>query len=162
MTKVSRLINPVVVIAAIGFAIILFASALLLLWLIRPTPTPKGPATGILNVIPLPSATQPLATALPVGTATSPSSTIPTPPPGVIAIGSYVQITGTGNDGLRVRSEPSLQGKVLFVAIEAEVFQVKDGPNQADGYIWWYLVAPYDEKHTGWAVSNYLAVIQNP
>jgi hypothetical protein len=81
---------------------------------------------------------------------------------GVIAKGALVQISGTGGDGLRVRSEPGLQGEVLFVALEAEVFQVVDGPRQGDGFTWWYLAALYDNSLSGWAVANFLEVIQNP
>jgi hypothetical protein len=63
---------------------------------------------------------------------------------------------------VRVRSEPGLQSDTLFVALEAEVFQIDDGPTQADGYTWWHLVAPFDATHRGWAVSNYLSVVQKP
>ena len=65
-------------------------------------------------------------------------------------------------DGLRIRTDPSLQGQIKFVGIEAEVFQVKDGPREVDGYTWWLLVAPYDETLNGWAVGDYLEIIQNP
>ncbi len=77
-------------------------------------------------------------------------------------MGAYVQITGTGGDGLRVRAEAGLKGAVRFIALEAEVFQVTDGPQEADGYTWWYLVAPADESRQGWAASNYLTVVQSP
>jgi hypothetical protein len=49
-----------------------------------------------------------------------------------------------------------------MLGVEAEVFQVRDGPRDVDGYVWWFLVAPTDETRGGWAVSNYLAVVQNP
>jgi hypothetical protein len=55
-----------------------------------------------------------------------------------------------------------LQSETLFIALEAEVFQIEDGPSQADGYTWWYLVAPFDASHHGWAVSNYMNVVQKP
>lgn len=84
------------------------------------------------------------------------------PGEGMISVGAYVQITGTGTDGLRLRESPGLDGKVKFIGIEAEVFLVQDGPREADGYTWWFLTAPYDDTVQGWAVSNYLSVIQNP
>jgi hypothetical protein len=77
-------------------------------------------------------------------------------------VGVLVQVSGTGLDGLRIRTDPSLQGQVKFVGIEAEVFQVKDGPRETDGYTWWFLVAPYDETLNGWAVGDYLQIIQSP
>jgi hypothetical protein len=39
---------------------------------------------------------------------------------------------------------------------------VEDGPKDVDGFTWWYLVGPYDASRRGWAVSNYLSVVQNP
>ena len=86
----------------------------------------------------------------------------PTIPAGVIAVGGYVQITGTGGDGLRLRSAPGLTSELLFLGDDAEVFQVRDGPQEANGYIWWYLVAPYDESRAGWAAANFLAVVPPP
>ena len=73
-----------------------------------------------------------------------------------------MQITGTGGDGLRLRTEPGLNADVRILGAEAEVFLVQDGPRQVDGYTWWDLVGPYDSTRRGWAVSNYLAVVQNP
>ena len=73
-----------------------------------------------------------------------------------------MQISGTGGDGLRLRTEPGLESEVRMLGLEAEVFQVKDGPREVDGYNWWYLVAPVDTTRRGWAVANYLAVVQNP
>jgi len=36
---------------------------------------------------------------------------------------------------------------------------VVDGPEQADGFIWWYLEAPYDTSRSGWAASQYLGLV---
>jgi hypothetical protein len=77
-------------------------------------------------------------------------------------LGAFVQVTGTGGDGLRMRSKPGLDGEILFLGLEDEVFRVDGGPQEADGFIWWLLVAPYDETIQGWAVSNYLEIVQNP
>ncbi len=86
----------------------------------------------------------------------------PTVAPTGIALGNYVQITGTEGQGLRIRSEPSLNGNPEFLGYDAEVFIVKDGPRQADGFTWWYLVAPYDETRVGWAAADFLAYIPEP
>jgi hypothetical protein len=77
-------------------------------------------------------------------------------------VDGYVQITGTGGDGLRLRTEAGLGSEVRFLGLEDEVFLIQDGPQNADGYVWWYLVAPFDETRRGWAVSNFLQVVQNP
>jgi hypothetical protein len=74
----------------------------------------------------------------------------------------YVQITGTGGDGLRLRSGPGLNGAQLFLGYDAEVYQIVDGPIEADGHTWWKLTAPYDATRTGWAVQDFLTVIPSP
>jgi hypothetical protein len=79
-----------------------------------------------------------------------------------ISQGIYVQIQGTGGDGLRLRKEAGVNQDPLFLGMESEVFLIKDGPMYADGYTWWYLVAPYDENRKGWAASKYLAVVAAP
>ncbi|RCK75504.1 MAG: hypothetical protein ANABAC_0795 [Anaerolineae bacterium] len=79
----------------------------------------------------------------------------------LIQLGDSVQIYGTQGDGLRLRAKPGLEGEILFLAYEGEIFVVKDGPQQASGYIWWFLVAPYDENVKGWAVENYLKALEN-
>ena len=155
-------LNLRVIGGAIMVAIVLLCVTALLLWYIRPDPTPTGPATAVLNVISAPTATLISDTPTPVLELTPTLSVPPSPPPGEIAVGALVQVSGTGGDGLRIRSEPGLSGEVLFLGIEAEVFRVDDGPEGVDDYTWWYLVAPYDESVGGWAVSNFLAVVQNP
>jgi hypothetical protein len=112
-----------------------------------------------LTVIPGPTSTpdvQPTATLDPLLVGT------PTPEAGVIAIGGYVQISGTEGEGLRMRSAPGLDSELLFLGYDAEVFEVRDGPQEVDGYTWWYLVAPYDENRAGWAASDYLSVVPGP
>jgi hypothetical protein len=158
--NLRQLLNPSVLLSAAGLACLL--TMLALMW-IGFSPSPPGADPGFapahLTVIPAPTST-PLFTPSPtldplhLGT--------PTIPAGVIAIGGYVQITGTDGDGLRLRSAPGLASELLFLGEEAEVFQVKDGPKEANGYIWWYLVAPYDESRAGWAASNFLTVVPPP
>ncbi|MEA4909838.1 MAG: hypothetical protein GYA17_09740 [Chloroflexi bacterium] len=76
-----------------------------------------------------------------------------------ISIGSFVQINGTEGDGLRLRSGPGIDDSMRFIGMEAEAFEVRDGPVDADDITWWYLVAPYDESRSGWAAAQYLTVI---
>jgi hypothetical protein len=148
-----------VLLGAFGFACLLTMVTLAFIGL---TASPRGTDPGFvpanLTVIAAPTSTPaftPTATFDPlIGTATLPA--------GEIAIGAYVQITGTQGDGLRLRSGPGLSTTQLFLGGEAEVFQVKDGPKEADGYIWWYLVAPYDESRSGWAAANFLSVVPPP
>ncbi len=156
------MINPWVILGALAFAGVLFGMTLLLLWITRPAAAKTVTTTPIVMVIAAPTPTILAPTAPPTQAPTPTSVLPPAPAAGVISTGSYVQIKGTGGDGLRVRSDPNLTAKTVFVAIEDEVFEVKDGPQQSDGYTWWFLVAPYDHKYQGWAVSNYLLAIQKP
>ncbi len=133
------------------------------LFLVLTAPSGKGEAPqGVLltivppDISPTPAVTATNNSVTPVSVATA------TLPAGTIGVGSYVQISGVGNDGLRLRKDPGLQSTPLFLGWEAEVFQVKDGPSEADGYTWWLLEAPYDANRSGWAASNYLEWVQNP
>lgn len=154
------ILNPLVILGAILVGAVLLAATIGLLWYTRPGPTFATPATAVLNVIAIPTSTAipPTPTAQAAGTPTLP---IPGSSDGNISIGVSVQINGTGGDGLRLRANPDLKGDVRYLALESEIFQVKDGPRQAGGYTWWFLVAPYDEKVQGWAVANYLKVVPN-
>jgi len=121
----------------------------------------RSPAlTQSFTVIPAPSVTIPVI--LPTQPAGSNVTVVPTPlPAGQMGVGAYVQITGTGGDGLRLRGGPGTTFAPLFLGMESEAFKVTDGPKDADGFTWWYLVAPYDDNRKGWAVQNYLSVISD-
>lgn len=145
---------------ALLVAFCMSCTAVALFWVTRPDVSTRAPATAILNIIAAATPTGPASSTL-LG-ALSTATVIPTPPPGVIAIGAYVQVVGTEGTGLRLRDQPGLNGQVLLLGSEAEVFRVEDGPRDVDGYTWWYLVGPFDEQRRGWAVVNYLQVVQNP
>jgi hypothetical protein len=158
-----RVLDPWLILGAVGFGIALSSATLLLLWLTRSTEVPAGEGTAAITVIALPTAT-PL-----IPSPTSPAPVTPTvtglpvpPPPGNLSVGAYVQVTGTGGDGLRLRTDPGLNSDVRMLGLEGEVFIVQEGPQEADDYSWWYLVGPFDETRRGWAVSNFLTVVQNP
>lgn len=149
-------------VGAVVLAIVLMCATLSLIWVTRPDNAAIGPSTAVLSIIQAPTPTPVLDTPTPLPGQQSTETVPPAPLPGTFGIGAYVQITGTEGDGLRLRSAPGLQGQVEFLALESEVLQIRDGPRDADGYTWWFVVAPYDETVQGWAVSNYLAVVQNP
>ena len=116
-----------------------------------------------ITIVPLPSPTptkrQPTSTPTPDWTPT------PVPPPqieGSYVNGDLVQIFGTGGDGLRLRNQPGLNSTIAFLGVENEVFEVRNGPREADGYEWWYLVNPYSSDKAGWAVGNYLRQVESP
>jgi len=76
--------------------------------------------------------------------------------------GVYVQISGTGSDGLKLRAGPGKDYSAHFIGMDAEVFLINDGPVITDGYTWWHLVAPYDQTRNGWAVSEFLQLVATP
>lgn len=152
-------LNRSVAFGAIGFAVGFIIITLIVIGVTSPRLSPDvGFAPADLTVIPAPTHT-PNVTAVPT---IDPSLITPTPAPDTISIGGYVQISGTEGEGLRIRSTPGLNGDTVFFGGESEVFIVRDGSQEADGYTWWYLVAPYDEARAGWAAADFLAVVPSP
>jgi hypothetical protein len=156
------LLNFKVVLGALFFGVGVFAVLVGVLWSARAKGNSPIVATAILKIIEAPTQT-PLVANVTETPSPTPSSAQQTPlPSGDITIGSYVQVSGTGGDGLRLHDLAGVSSKVNYIAIESEVFLVKDGPIDMDGYIWWQLQDPYTDRAAGWGVANYLVVVQNP
>ena len=148
-----------VIFGAIGFATGLIFVTLIFIGWTSPRFSPNvGFIPADLTMIPAPTHT-PDVTAIPTN---DPNLVTPTLAPNTIGIGSYVQISGTEGEGLRIRSAAGLTGETVFFGQEAEVFVVHDGPQTVDGYTWWYLIAPYDETRAGWAAADFLSVVPSP
>lgn len=77
-----------------------------------------------------------------------------------IAIGKYVQISGTNGAGLKIRAQAGTGSDVNFIASDSEASQVVDGPVLQDDIVWWNLVTPYDDSRSGWASADYLVLIE--
>lgn len=153
----SSFFNKWTVVGALAVAFLLALGFFAWLWLARPAPPARSQA--VITLIPGPTSTPvilPTATVNPLFVPTA------TGIPGTIAVGTYVQISGTEGQGLRIRSAPGLSANSLFLGYDSEVFMVKDGPVNKDEYTWWYLEAPYDASRAGWAASEYLAYIPSP
>ena len=152
-----QLFNRWVILGALIIAGLLIVITVIAIgWTTPPQSSEVGFAPADLTVIPAPTVT-------PNVTATATIDPFaPSPTPTGIALGTYAQITGTDGEGLRIRSEPGLTGEPVFLGFDSEVFLVQDGPREADGYVWWYLVAPYDETRAGWAASDFLTYIPAP
>ncbi len=160
--RIRSLFNIKVIFGAIVFAGVVFAVFIGGLWSGKANRIAQAPATAILNIIEAPTNTPiaPKTTSTPISAPTSTGQALP--PSGDISIGDYVQVSGTGGDGLRLHDTAGVSSKVRYIAIDSEVFTVNDGPLEADGYVWWLLQDPYTENAAGWGVSNYLVVVQNP
>ena len=161
MDKLRRYATPGVIIGALGVGFVLLAlgAAALFFWM-PPLLAANEPAEMALTVIPGPSSTPQPPTASPPPTSTA-TATISPLLPGEMGVGSYVQVINTGV-GLNIRSQPTTSGDVEFLGYDSEVFIVRDGPVEADGFTWWYLVTPVDETRAGWAAATYLEVVANP
>jgi len=158
--SLSTILNIRVVLGALGTALTLIIATLALMGWSTPDPVREfGFAPADLTLIPAPSST-PMVT--PTFTPDPLIYGTPTLAPDVIGVGGYVQITGTDGEGLRLRSDPGLNSTPIFLGYDEEVFQVRDGPQETDGYTWWYLVAPYDETRAGWAAADFLGAIPSP
>lgn len=155
--NVLELVNKWVILGALGLAgVLLLITAIAIGLTSARQPSDVGFVPADVTVIPAPTGTSgapPTPTIDPFATPTSLAG---------IAIGNYVQITGTEGQGLRIRAEPGLGGEFQFLAYDSEVFVVQDGPREVDGYVWWYLVAPYDETRVGWAAADFLTYIPAP
>lgn len=152
-----QLFNRWVVLGAFVVAGLLSLLTAISLGLMTPRQTTTvGFVPADVTVIPAPSSTS-SAPATPTIDPFAPSPT----PTGLVP-GSYVQISGTEGQGLRIRAAPGLDGEFVFLGYDSEVFVVRDGPREVDGYVWWYLVAPYDETRTGWAAADFLSFIPAP
>lgn len=91
--------------------------------------------------------------------ATETGSPTSTPVTGEIiyfSIGELVEVYGTEGGGLRLRNAPGLGSTINILALENEVFEVRGGPENVDGYVWWFLINPYDNEIQGWSVGNFL------
>lgn len=154
---VRQLFNKWVILGALSLAGLLLLVTLILIGWGNPLQSPDvGFAPADLTVIVAPTATPNV----------TPTATIdpfaPSPTPTGFAVGTYAQITGTNGEGLRIRSAPGLTGEPVFLGFDTEVFLVQDGPREADGYVWWYIVAPYDQNRAGWAAADFLTYIPAP
>ncbi len=149
------LLNPWVIVGAVFIASVLLAATFLAAGSVTPSDQLTYSGEAALTVIPVPTLTPTVIPPTPVLPATLETNSS-------IQVGGYVKISGTEGEGLRFRRDPSLNGEVIYLGLEDEVFLVKNGPEDQDGYLWWYLEAPLNETRKGWAVSIYLQTAQNP
>ena len=152
-TKVTTLIIGLVI------AVMMLIASVIMIQILLPPNNSIFHPTPVIVVIPAPTATPTLnplilPTSTPLGAGEQSV--------GGLFIGMYVQISGTGVEGLRFHSTPGLNSSSLFYGAESEVFLITKGPETADGHTWWYLTAPYDQNRSGWAVMDYLSPVPTP
>lgn len=153
----KSIFNPVTLVTALILVIGLALVGTVILFFGR-NPVPRTIAVPEVTMLPAPTMTPRVID--PTRTPTPTPTSIFFLPEGVIGVGIYVQVTGTGSSGLRMRGEPGLSSTVNFSAMDSEVFLVIDGPVTEDGYTWWHLEAPYDRNRNGWSASDFLTPIK--
>lgn len=154
----KRFLNPWV----IGGTVVAASLLLMIFYFVTGGVLPGGedPYQGgaAITVLPVPTATQtPQPTRTPIILATPTAQMV-----NGFSQGGYVQVSGTEGEGLRLRTEPSLNGQIAYLGLEGEIYVIKGGPIEADGYIWWQIEAPLNASRQGWVVSNYLQAAQGP
>lgn len=81
--------------------------------------------------------------------------------PQTLAVGISVIVAGVDGDELNIRDTAGVLGtNVLFRFPEGTLLTVVDGPTQADGFTWWRIQNASIPSQVGWAVSNYLQVVE--
>lgn len=96
-----------------------------------------------------------------VPTPTPEPTPTPLPAPDRLLVGGYAQVSGTGKDTLRLRSDPGLRTTTLKTVPEGTQLLILDGPRDADGITWWRLRDPSDSAE-GWAAQLYLIPASPP
>ena len=152
------ILNPWVLAGSVLIATLLLAGSFLAAGLLTPSDQSVYSGEAAITVIPVPTYT-------PTPVPAQPDFPVVTPTIDVavgIHVDGYVKILGTDGEGLRLRRDPSLEGEIVNIGLEGEIFLVIGGPEERDGYLWWQLEAPLNTTRKGWAVSNYLEFAQSP
>jgi hypothetical protein len=103
----------------------------------------------------IPTVTPALPTVAPLPTATPTPKPTPTPSvPTEIKVGVYVKVVGAEADELSYRSGPGLNYARLSIVKDGTILEVLEGPEEADGYIWWRLED--EDGFIGWAAEDWL------
>ncbi|MBN1231574.1 MAG: SH3 domain-containing protein [Anaerolineales bacterium] len=153
--------TPIVLMGTVVVALVIILVVLSLLIFLPGRSLSSASSTPLMTIIPGSTNTLAIPTSTVTPALTATSGIPPSPLPGMMGIGAVVQIYGTEGEGLNIRSEPGLDGKVNFLGYDSEVFEVVDGPEEVDGFSWWQLRSPADETRAGWAAANYLSVMTN-
>jgi len=158
LAKLREQMNVWVIVFSVLFALGLLCVFIFTTLISRPASTSTLISTPLYTIVSAPTKTVTVDPSI-VETQTAQNSEYSSLP-GEIGIGKVVQIVGTEGAGLRLRQQPGTGGVVQFLGDEMELFEVTEGPSEADGYVWWYLESPYDTARSGWAAADYLELIE--
>lgn len=80
----------------------------------------------------------------------------PTALPTEIGPGAQVIVLGTEDAGLNLREQPTTYASIVGNVPEDTVLTVLEGPQEADGYVWWRVQAP--DGTEGWGAEDWLVL----
>lgn len=126
--------------------LLLILAVLITLWN-RFAPPPAIQPT--IEVTPIVTLSLPTLTPFPTPSP-QPTPTLPTE----ITVGGYVKVIGAEADQLSYRSGPGMNYARLKLVKDRAILKVLDGPEEADGYIWWRLED--EDGDIGWAAEKWL------
>ncbi len=65
------------------------------------------------------------------------------------------------DDGVNMRAQPTTgdEGTVVASLAADTVVSIQDGPQEADGFLWWEIIVE-DTGETGWVVEDYLEPVE--
>jgi len=142
------------ILGGIALLLMLALCGLWSLYLLRGQMSAGGPTPTPIIWTPTPV---PTSTPLPTATDEPTPTTSPD-----IAIGRYVQVTGTGGYGLSLRDGPGESYTRVDVALEGKIFIIVDGPTLSGGSEWWKIRDPDNEQREWWAIGNFLEPVEHP
>lgn len=110
------------------------------------------PPTPVVAQV-LPAGIQEPARATPT-TAALPTAPVPSSGQQTLHVSDMVQVVGTDGAPLRARSLPSADAPIVARFPVATTLQIVDGPQTADGRVWWKVRGATGE---GWCAAEFLA-----
>jgi len=114
---------------------------------VTPAASPSPPARAAATAT-RPAVATPTATPVP----TRPPTVAPTatPTPAGLAPGKSARVTASG--GVNMRDKPSSSARLLGRLAPNTVVSVKEGPTNAEGYVWW--LVDDGAGHVGWVAAG--------
>lgn len=113
------------------------------------TPTPVAAPSVAPSAAPVVVITP----SVPAAAGTGSASTLPVPPPGVIAPGAKVVVTTSGA-GANIRDKPTIGGVIVTSQDDGVVLTITGNSQAADDYVWWPVQG---DGFNGWVAEALIA-----
>ena len=121
------------------------------------SPEASKPGMSVITFTPVSTPPVPSTPASPAATPVQATTTpvVPT----VVSVGGFVEVSGAGAVGIRLRTGPGLKYVTTKIVDEGTRFTVLEGPEKADDLQWWRLRSK--EGTIGWAAGDYLKPVSS-